>query len=163
MSPVVTTKMPSDIAKYPQGGTVDTGWKSLLRQLIIWGCIPRKYPLEHSQEYLAMLLGNRIICYYSILFIYSFWLCWCSLWDLSSLTRELVRASQVALVVKNPPANTEDMREAGSIPESGRSPGGGHGNPLQYACLESPMGRGNWWATLVSTKSWTWLKRLSTH
>ena len=102
-----------------------------------------------------MLLGNRIICYYSILFIYSFWLCWYSLWDLSSLTRELVRASQVALVVKNPPANTEDIREAGSIPESGRSPGGGHGNPLQYACLESPMGRGNWWATLVSTKSWT--------
>ena len=74
------------------------------------------------------------------------------------------RASQVALVVKNPPANTEDIREAGSIPESGRSPGGGHGNPLQYACLENPMDRGNWQATVhIVARSWTQLKQLSTH
>ena len=46
---------------------------------------------------------------------------------------------KVALVVKNLPANAGDMREAGSIPGSGRSPGGGHGNPLQYSCLENPM------------------------
>ena len=45
---------------------------------------------------------------------------------------------QVVLVVKNPPANA-DLREAGSVPESGRSPGEGHGNPLQYSCLEDPM------------------------
>ena len=43
------------------------------------------------------------------------------------------RASQVAPVVKNPPANTRDIREVGSIPGSGRSPGGAHGNPLQYS------------------------------
>ena len=49
--------------------------------------------------------------------------------------------SQVALVVKNPPANA-DVREVGSIPRSGRSPGGGHGNPLQYSCLENRMDRG---------------------
>ena len=49
--------------------------------------------------------------------------------------------SQVALVVKNLPANSGDTRDAGSIPGSGRSPGGGHGNPLQYSCLESPMDR----------------------
>ena len=45
-------------------------------------------------------------------------------------------------MVKNLPANAEDVRDAGSIPGSGRSPGGGHGNPLQYSCLENPMDRG---------------------
>ena len=57
-------------------------------------------------------------------------------------------ASQVALVVKNPPANTGDVREAGPIPGSGRSPGGGHGNPLQYSRLENPMDRRAWRATV---------------
>ena len=57
-------------------------------------------------------------------------------------------ASQVALVVKNPPANAGDLRDVGSIPGSGRSHGGGHGNPLQYSCLENPMDRGAWQATL---------------
>ena len=47
-------------------------------------------------------------------------------------------ASQVALVVKNPPANAGGMRDAGSIPGSGRSPGGGHGTLLQYSYLENP-------------------------
>ena len=50
-----------------------------------------------------------------------------------------VRASQVALVVKNLFANTGNIRDMGSIPESGRSPGGGHGNPFQYSGLENPM------------------------
>ena len=54
----------------------------------------------------------------------------------------LDRASQVALVVKNPPANAGDIRDAGLIPGLGRSPGGEHGNPLQYSCLENPMDRG---------------------
>ena len=58
------------------------------------------------------------------------------------------RASQVALVVKNPPANAGDRRDEGSIPGSGRCPGGGHGNPLQYPCLENPKDRGAWWATV---------------
>ena len=49
---------------------------------------------------------------------------------------------QVVLVVKNLPANAGDIRDACSIPVSGRSPGGGHGNPLQYSCLENPMDRG---------------------
>ena len=51
-------------------------------------------------------------------------------------------ASQVVLVVKNPPANAGDVRDVGSIPGWGRSPGEGHGNPLQYSCLENPMDRG---------------------
>ena len=58
----------------------------------------------------------------------------------------LPRASQVALAVKNPPANAGDARDAGLIPGWGRSPGGGHGNPLQYSCLENPMDRGVWQA-----------------
>ena len=59
-----------------------------------------------------------------------------------------LRASQVLLVVNNPPANAGDIRDLGSIPRLGRSPGGGHGNPLQYSCLEKPMDRGAWWATV---------------
>ena len=55
---------------------------------------------------------------------------------------------QVVLVVKNPPANGGDMRDVGSVSGFGRSPGGGHGNPLQYSCLENPMDRGAWWATI---------------
>ena len=48
-------------------------------------------------------------------------------------------ASQVTLVVKNLPANAGDVSDAGSTPGSGRFPGGGHGNPLQYSCLENPI------------------------
>ena len=47
---------------------------------------------------------------------------------------------------KNPPANKGDARDAGSIPGSGRCPGGRHGNPLQYSCLENSMDRGAWQA-----------------
>ena len=54
------------------------------------------------------------------------------------------RVSQVVLEVKNLPVNARDIRETGSIPGSGRSPGGGHVNPLQYSCLENPMDRGAW-------------------
>ena len=53
----------------------------------------------------------------------------------------------MALVVKNPP-NAGDIGNAGSIPGLGRSPGGGHGNPLQYSCLENAMDRGAWWAAV---------------
>ena len=56
-------------------------------------------------------------------------------------------ASQVVLVVKNPPANAADIRKEDSIPGLGRSPGDGNGNPLQCSCLENPMDRGAWWAT----------------
>ena len=52
------------------------------------------------------------------------------------------------VLVKNPPANTGDIKDVSLIPGSGRSPGGGHGNPLQYSCLENLMDRGAWWATV---------------
>ena len=72
-------------------------------------------------------------------------------------------ASQVALVVKNPPANVGDVKDVGSIPGSGRSPEGGHSNPFQYSCLENPIDRGPWWATgHMVTKSQTRLKELNT-
>ena len=58
-------------------------------------------------------------------------------------------ASQVVLAVKNLPVNAEVVRDTGSIPRSGRSPGGGDGNPLQYPCLENPMDREAWWATVL--------------
>ena len=55
---------------------------------------------------------------------------------------------QVALAVKNPPANVGDIRDLSLIPGSGRSPRRGHSNPLQYSCLENPMDRGSWQATV---------------
>jgi len=51
-------------------------------------------------------------------------------------------------VVKNSPANAGDTGDMGLIPRSGRSPGGGNDNPLQYSCLENSMDRGAWWATV---------------
>jgi len=69
-------------------------------------------------------------------------------------------SSQVALVVKKPPANAGDISNASLIPGLGRSPGEGHSNLLQYSCLD----RGAWWAAVHRvTQSRTWLKWLSTH
>ena len=65
-------------------------------------------------------------------------------------------ASQVALVVKNLSASAGDIRDLGSIPGSGRSPGEGNGNPLHYSCLENPMDRGDWLVTVHRVaKNWT--------
>ena len=67
-------------------------------------------------------------------------------------------------MVKNLPANAGDIRDAGLIPGSGRSPRGGHGSPLQYSCLENPLDRGPWWAMVHRvTKNKTRLKQLSMH
>ena len=65
-------------------------------------------------------------------------------------------------MVKSLLTNARDIRDADSIPGLGRSPGGGHGNPLQYSCLESPMDRGAWWPTVRKiAKSRTRLKQLT--
>ena len=65
-------------------------------------------------------------------------------------------ASQEAAVVKNTPANAGAAGDTDLIPGSGRSPGEGHGTPLQYSCLENPMDREAWWATVHRVaKSWT--------
>ena len=73
------------------------------------------------------------------------------------------RASHMMLVVKNPPADAGDIRDVGLILGSGRSPGGGHGNQLQYSCLENPMDRGAWLQFIGLQKGWTGLKWLSMH
>ena len=65
---------------------------------------------------------------------------------------------------KEPTCQCKRHRDVGWIPGSGRSPGGGRGNPLQYPCLENPMDRGAWWAIVHRiAKNWTGMKRLSTH
>ena len=72
-------------------------------------------------------------------------------------------ASQVVLVLKNPPVNAGDVRDSGLIPGLGRSPGGRHGNQLQYSCLESLMDREAWKAIVHRiAKSRTPLKSLGT-
>ena len=61
-------------------------------------------------------------------------------------------------MVNNLPASAGDLRDVGLIPGSGRSPGGVHGNPLQYSCLENPMDKGAWRTTVYAVaKSWTCL------
>ena len=77
---------------------------------------------------------------------------------------KMFQASQGVLVVKNSPASARDIRDVGSTPGLGRSPGGGLGNPLQYSCLQNPKDRGAWQAAVHgAAKSQTWLKRLRTH
>ena len=79
------------------------------------------------------------------------------------ITREFP-VLQVVLVVKSSPANAGDIRDTGSILGPGRSPGEGHGNSLQYSCLENPMDRGTWWATVCRVaKNQTGLMWLSSH
>ena len=70
-------------------------------------------------------------------------------------------AIQVALVVKNLPAMAGDIRDTGFIPGSGRSPGGGPGNPLQYSCLDNSMDRGAWWAMVHGVTNSRTQQRLS--
>ena len=68
--------------------------------------------------------------------------------ELVSVKKVTGWTSQGVLMVKNPPTKAGDLTDIDSIPGSGRSPGGGHGNPLQYSCLENPMDRGAWQATV---------------
>ena len=121
---------------------------------------------SHTQSHLAFLLCYRpgVLCLTFRSIIHSGLL---SLKDIRSVSRLFFLAcgsSQVALVVKNPPDSAGDLRDAGLIPGSGRSLGGGYGSPLQFSCLENSMDRGAWWATAHRvTKSRTRLKQLSTH
>ena len=90
----------------------------------------------------------------------------CSLWVFLSphlYTLMLLLGFPGGLVGKEPACNAGDAGDMGSIPGSGRSPGGGHSNPLQYSCLENPMDRGAWWAIAHNSQSQTRLKWLSMH
>ena len=70
------------------------------------------------------------------------------MYNSNSHIKEIIRTSQVVLVVKNPPVSAGVIRDTGSIPGSGRSPAGGDGNPLQYSCLGNAIDRGVWHATV---------------
>ena len=86
------------------------------------------------------------------------YLVWLFSSNINNLSIKLCWASQVGLVVKNLPANAGDVKDTGSIPELGRSPGGGNGSPLQLSCLKSPRDRGACQATVYGvTKSQTQL------
>ena len=92
-------------------------------------------------------------------------LAWRIPWSHKELdTTEWLSLYQMALVLKDPPTDAGDVRDAGSIPGSERSPGEGNGNPLQYSCLENPMDRGAWWATVHGvTKRHHWSDLAHTH
>ena len=81
--------------------------------------------------------------------------------ELSVWARNMVRVPGGS-VLKNPLANTGDIGDPGSTPGSGRSPGEGNGNPLQYCCLENPMDRGAWWATVYEVAESDTTEQLST-
>ena len=73
----------------------------------------------------------------------------------------ILGASQVALQVKVLPANSGDLTDVGSVSGLKKFSGGGHGNPLQYSCLQNPRNRGSWWATVYGiAQSQTQLTRL---
>ena len=86
--------------------------------------------------------------------------CWCMA-EINQHCKATIFQCKKLKKKKNPAASAGDAGDMASIPELGRSPGGGNGNPLQCSCLENPMGRAAWWATVHGvTKRWT---RLSAH
>ena len=103
---------------------------------------------EHTNSHLLtkILLNYIRVEFYWKLIFFSFYLSlYYPTWAiLSYMYYTILWASQVVLVLKNLPTNTGDIRVESSTHGSGRSPGGGHGNPPQYFCLENPMDRGAW-------------------
>ena len=135
-------------------------WKHCLffmELLLHFFCWKRIRDLYRSLSELSRVL---LRCVYSFLSIFNWSIvdlqccvnfCYTEKWFIYTYTHThtyIYIASQVALVVKNLLVNAGDIRDAGSIPKSGRSPGGGPGNPLQYSFLEYPMDRGAWWAAV---------------
>ena len=108
----------------------------ILEQVVISSSRGSSWPRDQIQVSYVYCIGRWIFFNH---WFFTFWEapCVCVYW-----------ASQVVPVVKNPPANAGDTGDVGSIPGLGRSPGGGHGNPLQYSCLENPMDRRAWWAAV---------------
>ena len=116
---------------------------------------PSTFKLRCCQHFLPVSLFALVSLFVDLsLLPVSLSLCVCCLLDLclggvATITNHhtMNGASDVVLAVKNPPANAGDRRHS-SIPGSGRSPGGGHGNPLQYSCLENPLDRVAWRAAV---------------
>ena len=152
---------------------IPCGWESQSQQ--IWSRSSRKSPTgshnikedrgtlnqrnkgvcSHSHRLFVEGLENLYFWNLSSLLI--LWINFVVLWKLH------FRSPQVALVVKNLPANAGDIRDVGLIPGSGRSLGGGNSNPFQHSCLGNPMDRGAWQTTVHGVaKSWMWLKWFTT-
>ena len=121
--------------------------------------------LEIKKEVLTCFMFLILFCFQLYWDIIDIWRCVssrCTMWWFE--THVLWWAFQVALVVKNMPANARELRDTGSVPGLGRSPGGGHGNPFQYSRLENSMDRGAWWVTVHGVaKSRTWLSSFAQH
>ena len=128
-------------------------------KLLIWNL--QKSGRWQGHKLITSFISNGGGNHWTLLLIYDEY----SSWILFHLRQTIkTKASQVVQWLKNLPANAGVIRDVGSIPESGRSPGGGHRNPLQYSCLENPMHRGVWRDTVHGvTKSQTQLKWLSTN
>ena len=102
--------------------------------------------------YIYIQIYASQVCVYMYVWVYIYI-------GFSGVTRDQTCHHMLALT-----ANAGDVRDSGSIPGLGRSPGRGNGNPLQYSCWESPIARGAWWATVHSiAKNWTPLKWLRVH
>ena len=98
-------------------------------------------------------------CYCHLILVLTIWWCPCVESSLGLLENSVCYSQHGGSEVKASACNTGDL---GLIPGSGRSPGEGNGNPLQYSCLENPMDGGAWWATVHGVaKSWTWLSDLT--
>ena len=98
-------------------------------------------------------------CYCHLILVLTIWWCPCVESSLGLLENGVCYNQRGGSEVKVSACNTGDL---GLIPGSGRSPGEGNGNPLQYSCLENPMDGGAWWATVHGVaKSWTWLSDLT--
>ena len=105
-------------------------WESSIWKSELDYSLPSIFP--PSLDAISMNLPICLSALYLLILI--IWTLICHIW-----------ASQVALVVKNPPTHTGYIRDMSSIPGLGGSPGRGHGNSLQYSCLENPKDRGAWW------------------
>ena len=113
--------------------------------------------LYHILESFIISTYSTILLFLKVVLFFILW------WQYIYLkSNQLIGTSQVAPVVKNPPANAGDTRDVNSIPGPGRSPGEGCGNPLQYSCLENHMDREAWWVTVHEvTKSQKQMKQAS--
>ena len=115
-------------------------------------CIPDRMAILKTRQNKRQQVLARL--WRTAAFVHCCWECkmvqplWKTVWRLLKKLKLKLSTTQVELVVKNLPANVGDLKDTGSIPGSGRSPGGGHGNPLKYSCLENPMDRGAWRATV---------------
>ena len=144
---------------WPQG---NSSWLVIVSEgasLTTFGCVNSRLASYHA----GTVVPEWVSSFYSLIFIFLFLTF--SFFSLKSIlyivkypsikwnfTSEW--ASQVVLVVKNLLANARDRRDGGLTPGLGRSPGGGHGKPLQYSCWKNCMDRGAWWASVHGVAEW---------